>query len=785
MKLRGLLMMMYRHWQWFLLSVVICLSVALLHVKLSTPVYEVSARMLISNAKSAIRSNRMMANIQTPGTVTSTSGIEEEIQKIWTTTLMKDVARSLKLYTEYRVDDWPRSKLVYGNQPVSVDIDPVHLDSLDQVVYEAFNSIVLKLSCKSPQDSGIIVRGLLLTDDEPVAKIRRRFKSLPASMDTPFGTLTFTRNIQGVPMTPEQEWTVTIMPMTYTALTFLGKLGIEPAKQNHSSDRFLLAKYYKKSYVAKMTVADQDINRATDILKQVEISYNRLATQERNEVAQRTAQFINERIVRISEEVDMSDAKLGSIKQGSGMTALADAAQALKGQNQFEADLTEASAQIQLLDYLTEYVDAPENRYAIIPSGIGLTDGASKNLISRYNKTIMERNRLLKSASEESPQVKLLSSTADELSSAIDEALRHSRQTMVVNSEGVRNQYNKYSGMVEQAPVMERALAEEGRTQAIKTKLYLLLLQKREENSIILASEADNGRLIDVPLYEGQKRPRLWLNYGVGLAAGIAIPYAIIMLMGLLRYKIESHEEVESLTELPIIADIPLAENVKQEHAGIVVQRNRNDVMDDVFRTLRSNIFFMLKDSQHTILFTSSTSGEGKSFVAANLAVSYATLGKRVLLCGLDIRKPALGALFGLADRSKGITNLLAMTDVDQQDILQQIQPSGVDEHLDLLLAGPIPPNPPELLARESFEKVISLLKANYDYVILDTAPVGLVTDTLQISRFADLSIYLCRVAYTPKRNFTMVNSLAEEQKLPNPCIVVNASNYQVNTYNH
>ena len=235
------------------------------------------------------------------------------------------------------------------------------------------------------------------------------------------------------------------------------------------------------------------------------------------------------------------------------------------------------------------------------------------------------------------------------------------------------------------------------------------------------------------------------------------------------------HQDVEHLTSLPIVADVALANEKAKSSAGIVVHENMNTQMDEIFRSLRTNLMFMLKESQKVILFTSSTSGEGKTFCAANLAASFAILGKRVLLCGMDIRKPALGKLFSLSDKEHGLTQLLKKDEVTLQDLQEQIVNSGINSNLDLLFSGPVPPNPTELLARPVFARIIRLMQENYDYVIFDTAPVGLVTDTLHIVTHSDVNVYVCRADYTPKSAFGILNSLSTEGRLPNACVLINA----------
>ena len=328
-------------------------------------------------------------------------------------------------------------------------------------------------------------------------------------------------------------------------------------------------------------------------------------------------------------------------------------------------------------------------------------------------------------------------------------------------------------------------LTQIGRQQEVKSGLYLMLLQKREENSISLAATADKGKLIDDPQLVGKISPKSAIIMLIALLLGLAIPALVIFLLQLFRYKIEGHEDVARLTKLPIIADVAIASNTAKGKADIVVHENQNNQMEEIFRSLRTNLQFMLHEGQKVVLFTSSTSGEGKTFTAANLSVSFGLLGKKVILVGLDIRRPRLAELFGINDHRHGITNLLVKDAPTAADVQEQILPSGVNKNLDLLMAGPIPPNPAELIARSSLEAIIKALKDKYDYIMIDTAPVGLVTDTLQIARVADASIYMCRADYTPKSNFELINALANEKKLPNMAMVLNGIDMSKKKYGY
>ena len=283
----------------------------------------------------------------------------------------------------------------------------------------------------------------------------------------------------------------------------------------------------------------------------------------------------------------------------------------------------------------------------------------------------------------------------------------------------------------------------------------------------------------------GQVSPKRAIILLVAMILGLGIPFAVLCIIQLLSYRIEGHDDLVRLTNQPVVADVPVASESVKTAAGIVVQANKNNQIDEIFRSMRTNIQFMMKESDKVILFTSSNSGEGKTFLAANLAVSFALLGKKVVLCGLDIRKPALGRLFGVKDRTAGVTQLLVKEHVTDADLRTAICPSGVNGNLDLLLAGPIPPNPTELLARENLHDVMELLKQQYDYIILDTAPVGLVSDTLQIARYANVNCFVCRADYTPKANVGLLNSLVAEKKMDNCCVILNGVDMSKKKYGY
>ena len=462
-----------------------------------------------------------------------------------------------------------------------------------------------------------------------------------------------------------------------------------------------------------------------------------------------------------------------------------NAQQAVQNQDAYSQRLAEANTQVALLRSISEYMDEPENKYQTLPSNVGLTDQSATDLINKYNDIVLQRNNLLRSASENSPIVTPLTAQLDDLSNSIRRAMSQARRNMEIQRNSVAQQYGKYASQISATPEQERILTQIGRQQDVKSGLYLTLLQKREENSISLAATADKGKLIDEPIILGKISPKSSEIMLSAIVLALAIPALILFLIRLFRYKIEGHDDVEKLTSLPIIADVAIASDSTKTKEGIVVHENQNSQMVEIFRSMRTNLQFMLGEGKKTIMFTSSNSGEGKTFNAANLAMSFALLEKKVIFVGLDIRKPRLADLFGINDHHHGITPLLVKNNPTEEEVKSQIVSSGVNNKLDLLMAGPIPPNPTELVSRDSLDKIFAILKKNYDYVIIDTAPVGLVTDTLHIGRVADITAYVCRADFTPKSDFNIINDLNKENKLPKTCIVINGIDMSKKKYGY
>lgn len=741
------------NWYWFVLSIVICVGIVLVDIRYTQPVYQVSSKMLIRSAQTG--STRISSAVNL-GHVNNSDGFDNEMVLLKSVQLAEDAVKDLKLYVSYMLEGTVTDKPMYGNNPVSVDLDEKHLDDLSgsiAVDIEQVEHSKISVSCN--------VGG----------KIYKRTGNLPMSISTPQGVLSFKSNPQGA-WNPGKKIMATISNPKAVAGGYAGNLSTGQLSETTS--------------IAVLSRTDILPQRSIDYLKQLVVVYNRQANEDKNQVAFRTEQFINQRLEKINVELGSTDSKIENYKQSRKMVggnSIAGAAMEkyLSGDDNLDAMETELMLQKSIM----EYMNMPANKYQTLPSNVGLTDPAATSLIAQYNELVMKRNQLLHNASEINPSVKEITHQIDDLSSSIKRAMHQYETSLQLKRNAIQRLNGKYTGQISEAPEQERYLTEIGREQSVKSSLYILLLQKREENSISLAATADKGRLIDDPVCVGQISPEKNKLMGIAFGVGFGFPFLIFLLIEFFRFRIEGHEDVAKLTDLPIIADIAVANDAVKTRGDIVVRANKNSQMEEVFRGMRTNLQFMMKENENVIMFTSSTSGEGKTFTAANLAVSFALLGKKVLIVGLDIRRPRLSTLFEVKTKSKGISTLLTYDNPTREEIMEVIQESEIDDNLWMMPAGPVPPNPSELVSRKSLEDIFAILRKEFDYVVVDTAPVGLVTDTLQIARVCDATVLMCRADYTEKAAFANINSLAHSNILPNVAIAINGIDMSKKKYGY
>ena len=754
------------NWKWFVLSLIICLGAAHIYLRYATPIYQAAAKLLIKEEQNGRRGNSIQSSANL-GIISNSNGIDNEMEILKSRTLAQQAVYDLKLYTTYRHEGRIKDHLIYGEQEVNVDMDYEHLKKLNapmsfKITREGRNYHVVG-SYFVPIDDNSYNPGPVTVD--------KVITALPATLGTRVGMVKFTQNGNYM-LRDGESLKVTMIAPEIAAGKYVGSLSVSPST--------------KATSIAQLVITDEIPQRAIDYLKQLAIVYNRQANEDKNQIAVRTEQFINQRLEKINAELGNTEGQLENYKKRNNMVQLSmNASTAFSNADSYAQKLNEANTQVALLDELTKYMNEPSNRHQPIPSNVGLNDASATSLINKYNEIALQRNQLLHSASESSPTVTPLTSQLDDLQASIKRAMSQARAGLNIQRNSIASQQGKYQGQISNTPEQERILTQIGRQQEVKSGLYLMLLQKREENSISLAATADKGKLIDNPVFAGKVTPKDSIILMIAFGLGLAIPALILFLLAFFRYKIEGHDDVAKLTKLPIIADVAIASDRAKTKADIVVHENKNNLMEEIFRSLRTNLQFLMKEHDKVILMTSTTSGEGKTFIASNVAISFALLGKKVVLVGLDIRKPRLAELFEIEDHHHGITNLLIKDDITWDDVNKQIVASGVNNNLDLLMAGPVPPNPGELVTRKSLEETIDTLKEHYDYIIVDTAPVGLVTDTLALGRIANATVYVCRADYTQKSSFGLINGLAYEKKMPNMSIVLNGVDLSKKKYGY
>ena len=750
--LRALLMKYLIYWPWFIASIIICLGCAFLYLRFQTPVYNTTAAVLIKEtdprSKAMTQANGAVATLQDIGGFSMTSNFDNEVEILKSRTLIKKVVSELGLYIQHSKEQtFGYDKPLYNKIPVKVYITPEEAEKLQ-------GGARLKMTY-TPEGKLSLTAKYMLKEKE--TEITASFDSLPAVLPTLVGVFSFTCG-DSTRLEKTVKLNAWIASPTTVAQSYATNLTVVPSS--------------KTTTIAKISVKNSHKQRALDFIYRLVAIYNQDANDEKNEVAEKTAQFIEERIGIINAELGAAENQLATFKQQAGLTDLSSDAQlALQESSKYEQLRVENATQIQLVEFLKAYINQEENANEVLPTNVGLKDQNLSTVIEQYNTMIIERKRLLRTSSESNPAIINMNTGIEAMRRSVQTTVESALKGLYITKADIDKQTSKFEARINKAPQQEKEFLTIARQQEIKAALYTMLLQKREENAITLASTATNGRIIEEALADSAPvAPKKMVIALTALIIGIGLPVGLVFLRDLLKYKIESREDVQKITHAPILGELPRCDT--KNTGSIVIQENKNNLMEECFRGLRTNLLFMLEKSQKVILFSSTQPGEGKSFVAGNTAASLAFLGKKVLIMGMDIRKPGLNKVFRLSNRAVGITNYLS--DPENTNLLDTIQHSDISPNLDILPGGPVPPNPTELVAREHLDYAIEELKKHYDYIILDTAPIAMIADTAIIGRVADMCVYVCRADVTPKEGFGYINLLKKENKFKKIATVIN-----------
>lgn len=755
------------HWLWFVIGVVLALSFALFYLWRATPIYEVEATVIINEeGQPAVNLGGLE---QVLAMRTPKGNLDNEIQILQSHSSIVTTIEELGLYiTTYDENEWV-TKNVYKEAPIRVELSPLEAAKL-------MNSI--EIQCTLFSDQSLKIKAYPAEEEKNKEKvIEATFPKLPAVLYTPEGNITF--SLTTPPIVAEVETDSLTTPVIATEKAKKEKYRVliqhpsEAAKE--WAKNFTVAPTDKKTTIARLAIKDNSVQRGRDFLTTLIRVYNKKANDNKNEVAKKTELFIDQRIEIINKELGTTEEQMEEFKRSGRMTDIASDTQlALSESSEYEKKRVENETQIQLIKALNEYVNQQKEGPAILPVNVGISNPSLAALISQYNEMVIERSRLLKSSSETNPAVINVNLTLESLLTSIKATINSVQNGLNITKQALDEQAGIFTQLISDAPTKERKFTSMSRQQELKSGLYLMLLQKREENAIALAATEDFARIIDAPMLAGTGpiAPRKLMILAGALFLGLLFPALLIFIKEFFQNRISSLEEVERKVKLPIMGKL-----YKQEHLTnpLLVKPNDNSIIMERFRDLRTNLFFVLNDDkQQVVLVTSTVPSEGKTFTVVNLAASLALLNKKVLVVGLDIRKPQLANIFKFDRSSKGITDYLSNPDLDLDQLIKKIPNYP---HLDALHTGTIPPNPSELLSKQTLDDLFKELRTRYDYIVIDSPPLGLVTDTQLIARVADASLYVCRMDYSFKTNLDIVNEIYAEQRLPQMGLVVNGLN--------
>lgn len=528
----------------------------------------------------------------------------------------------------------------------------------------------------------------------------------------------------------------------------------------------------KESNIINLSMKSPMPDRDRALLHQLIEQYNLNAIVDKNMLASNTGAFIEERMNIITAELSEAEKTVSQYKEKNKIANIETQARLILEANSVEQQaLAEIETQLNLVDYIDEFMHNESKQGSLIPANIGITDAALGSSLSQYNSIMLQRMRIQRTATANNPVLEQMDAQLASMRQNIIATIASVRESLRIRKRDLQAQDSKFNRQIQNAPEQEREYVRIVRDQKIKEQLYLFLYKKREENALMLAATTIPAKVVDVPQCDVRSRsPKLKNLLVLCFMLGLMFPAALLYIYALLNDKIDDVKDYERRVKAPMLGEI--VQNSR--HAHIAIREGESTVSAELFRLMRTNLRFVIPSEvkNPVILVTSCINGEGKSYISCNIALSLAILGKKVALVGMDIRKPMIAQYFGLSQRGH-LTDYLAEPSVTIDDI---IVPSGEHKNLDLLPCGTIPPNPAELLQSKRVEELFAELRKRYDYIIVDTAPLALVSDTYLLDRIADLTILVSRFKYTPMEMVDYFNRIVEQDRMHHVACVLNGT---------
>jgi tyrosine-protein kinase Etk/Wzc len=712
-----------KHWPWFLLSLAVFMVAGYFYVKSQIPQYRIQGQILISdNKQSADQVVLDALNISPPNVV-----IDNEILIIKSNTLIEKVVKDLSLQYSYFVKGPLKKRILYKNQPVTIEL--------------------IRKNSKSYSKAWSVQ---LLKNNEVL------FEGKKISLNTPVITEAGTIVAKLSPSSGMKEvYYVTFSTVESVAQDYLNKLTVAPVN--------------KQSNIVNLITEDAVPRRGQDFLDKVVERYIEASLNYKTQNIANTIKFINDRLKELAVELNTENRNVQNFKSANNVTDLGTQSQTILTKiSANDAQLAEAELQLVILRNIEGFLASPDNVQVSQPSLLGMPDATLASQVSQLGDLKLKKQALVGTIRETNPVLSSINDQILSLKNSIAQTVRTVRSNLTVTLRELKQQSAGYEAQLKGIPVKERELLDVMRNQGVKNTLFTFLLQKREETQLSLASNTADSRIINPARSSGAPiKPIVSTLYMIFFSLGLGIPFAVIFTREMLNSNIQRKSDISKITRVPIIAQISHAEDMS---SLTIISKPRSIVAEQI-RALRTNLDFLIPGSgSKTILFTSTVSGEGKSYISLNLGASLASTGKKVIILELDLRKPKLLTTIGL-DKKTGLSDYL-IGKVDYRDIIRAVPQQ---ENFYMIESGTIPPNPAEILMNTHLPELITALRKDYDYILIDAPPIGLVTDAQILSQYADVTFYLVRHNFTRKEHMNLLNEIQKKKIFKNLNIVFNS----------
>lgn len=747
-QLRDVLEKYIIHWKWFVLAVLVCLLAVKIYLRYVTPQYQASTTILVKDDKKGGMLSELSAFADMGLGSAMKSNLDNEVEILKSRSLIESTVKKLELNISIFERGRVNTRELYKEAPIEV-----HFTNLKSSFYtDGMKWEFVKLSPNTFE--------LISTIDEetPVLLTQKKEFRYGEVIPTINGGLIITKSIDtNQPKNLEDKSIfIVVTPFDKVVASYQRRLVVDPIS--------------KTSSVVSISLTDPIFERAEVFLDNLIQIYNDDAAADKNFISENTSKFISSRLILITQELDGVEKDVESFKTSNSLTDIESEAKLfIEGSSEYNKKSVENEIQLNVVSSLLDFMKKSTNG-DLLPSNIISGQADASALINSYNQLVLNRNRILKSATLSNPSVVKLDEQITSLKANVAESLSRMQANLTIQKRNLKGQEGLLDSKIGKIPVQERQFRVIARQQKVKEELYLYLLQKREETAISLAATAPNARVIDeAKASTTPVSPKKNIIYLGALLMGLLIPFGIIYVKDLLDTKVKNRFDITDKFNIPFLGDIPRALTPNE-----IIDTTSRTSTAEALRIVRANLEYMLtqvpEDRAKSVFVTSTIPGEGKTFLSVNLASIFAHSGKKVLLIGMDIRKPKLNEYVGISD-PKGLTDYLSAKNVP---ITNFITPMKGYEAFDVLLGGIIPPNPTEMLMSKKVDELFAQFKKEYDYIVVDTAPVSLVSDTLIVAKHADTFVYVVRANYLDKRTLTIPDILHKENKLPNMAFILN-----------